>query len=313
LQDKLHQRAALSAAGLPGPPFARVDSPDDVIRCGRRWGFPIMVKPARGAQSRGVSRVDRPEQAAAALAAAYGASGSAPGGTVLAEGFVEGQDIAVESMVLDGVTYHVSFSQSGWHGDVWCAAAPLAPHLQAALPEIGTSIAQANSAMGLRWAATSNELRLTEAGPVIIEVNARLGGGPCEDAVRWHSGIDRVRGLLTVLIGGMAAVTPAYHQGRGAFRSGASAPGRSSRRQAGSGHRSRGRARRPGWDDDRLAGVAGRPERFGCRPFVSSAGAGIADRRRNHTDLRRPLRARGWPGGHSTIGWRKYEPISQPF
>jgi biotin carboxylase len=201
LQDKWGQRLALAQAGLPSPPFALVESVGDVCDFARRHGYPLMLKPSRGTESRGVSRVDAEAQIERALSLARIAARTTGLDRVMAEGYLDGPDVAVESMVIDGVTTDLAVSQSGWHGHIWRAAAPLGPGPQSQLGAIAKAVAEANRALGLRWAATSNELRVTAEGPVIVEVNARLGGGSCEDAVRLHSGLDRIDVMLRLLAG----------------------------------------------------------------------------------------------------------------
>jgi biotin carboxylase len=208
LQDKWGQRLALSHAGLPSPPFALVESAGDVCDFARHHGYPLMLKPSRGTESRGVSRVDAEAQIERALSLARIAARATGLDRVMAEGYLDGPDVAVESMVIDGVTTDLAVSQSGWHGHIWRAAAPLGPGLQPQLGAIAAAIAEANRALGLRWAATSNEVRVTAEGPVIVEVNARLGGGSCEDAVRLHSGLDRI-GLMLRLLAGDEVQMPA--------------------------------------------------------------------------------------------------------
>jgi len=208
LQDKWVQRVAFARHGVASPPFALIASDDDVRACGRRWGYPLMLKPALGNESRGVRRVDGPAAIPMALKAAQAAARGDGRDRVLAEGYLDGPDVAVESMVLDGVTHHVSFSRSGWSGDCWQAAAPLGPALRPHLDAMGAVVAAANAALGLRWAATSNELRVTAAGPMMVEANARLGGELCEDALTLHTGVDRVAAMLGMLAGDIPPVTP---------------------------------------------------------------------------------------------------------
>ena len=207
LADKWGQRRACADHGLPCPPFAPVETVADVITYGEQWGYPLMLKPARGTESRGVRRVDGPGNAAPALAAARAAALAMGWGRVLAEGYLDGPDVAVESIVLDGVTHHVSIAQSGWYGHCWQAATPMEPALERHRDAIGASVAAANTALGVRWAATSHEVRVTADGPVLVEANVRLGGGACEEAIRHHCGVDRVRVILQMLAG----ETPALH------------------------------------------------------------------------------------------------------
>lgn len=47
-QDKFVMRERLAGMGVPVPPFARVDSPDDVVSFGDSHGWPCVVKAVRG-------------------------------------------------------------------------------------------------------------------------------------------------------------------------------------------------------------------------------------------------------------------------
>ncbi|GAA1988009.1 5-(carboxyamino)imidazole ribonucleotide synthase [Amycolatopsis minnesotensis] len=63
-QDKLVMRGRLSELGFPGPPFAEVTSPDDVLKFGEEHGWPVVLKAARGGyDGRGVWMLDAAEQA----------------------------------------------------------------------------------------------------------------------------------------------------------------------------------------------------------------------------------------------------------
>lgn len=199
--DKWGQRRAFTGHGLPSPPFALVETVADVLSRGAQWGYPLMLKPARGTESRGVRRVDGPDGIAPALADAQAAARAMGWDRILAEGYLDGPDVAVESIVLAGVTYHVSIARSGWNGHCWQAATPMEPVLERRREAIGAAVAAANTALGVRWAATSHEVRVTADGPVLVEANVRLGGGACEEAIRLHCGVDRVRVLLDMLAG----------------------------------------------------------------------------------------------------------------
>lgn len=45
--DKLRQKECFAAAGLPLPAFRAVGSPDDVLRAGEEWGWPLVLKARR--------------------------------------------------------------------------------------------------------------------------------------------------------------------------------------------------------------------------------------------------------------------------
>src|SRR5947209_12082197 len=130
----------------------------------------------------GVARVDSPGDLAAAFAVAEAAShGGAPAyeGGVLVEEYLRGPEISVDGAVFDGRyrPFFIAHKQVGFPpyfeeiGHVVDAADPLLVD-----PELNRVLAAAHRALGLRFAMTHTELRFTDRGPAIIEVNVRLGG-----------------------------------------------------------------------------------------------------------------------------------------
>ena len=83
-QDKLRQRAALAAAGLPVPPHRAVGGADDLVAFARDHGWPVVAKAIRGGyDGRGVWVLDDPDAARTVAAAA-----EAAGVALLAEAWV---------------------------------------------------------------------------------------------------------------------------------------------------------------------------------------------------------------------------------
>ena len=68
--DKLRSRQRMEAAGVPVVPGSRPGATDDAALAGeaRRIGFPVLVKASAGGGGKGMSRVDRLEDLAGALA-----------------------------------------------------------------------------------------------------------------------------------------------------------------------------------------------------------------------------------------------------
>ncbi len=73
IQDKLEQKRTLKAAGIPVPPFAAVNSVDDLAAAAERFGYPVMLKARRGGyDGHGNLPVEGPEEVASAFAAIDG-------------------------------------------------------------------------------------------------------------------------------------------------------------------------------------------------------------------------------------------------
>jgi D-alanine-D-alanine ligase len=94
--DKVRTKQIWQAVGIPTPDFASVRVGDDLSPVLERLGLPLFVKPSHEGSSLGMSRVDRAEDLAAAVAAAGELDGE-----VLVEALIDGPEYTVS--VLDGV------------------------------------------------------------------------------------------------------------------------------------------------------------------------------------------------------------------
>ncbi|QJD29525.1 D-alanine--D-alanine ligase [Methylococcus geothermalis] len=83
--DKLRTKLCWMGAGLPTPPWLRLDSSADLDRCRQALGFPVIVKPAEEGSSIGMSRAATAEELAQAWERASGY-----GCAVFAERWIEG-------------------------------------------------------------------------------------------------------------------------------------------------------------------------------------------------------------------------------
>ncbi len=90
---KLRARAKMEAAGVPVVPGSRPGIADDagLAAEARRIGFPLLIKASAGGGGKGMSRVERPEDLAAALAEGRRVAAAAFGdGTVYLERLLDG-------------------------------------------------------------------------------------------------------------------------------------------------------------------------------------------------------------------------------
>jgi formate-dependent phosphoribosylglycinamide formyltransferase (GAR transformylase) len=186
LTDKRRQRELLSAGGLPVPDLRVLDEPRALADAAAAIGFPCIVKARRSSEGRNSHRVDD-AAGAEALATALDGSWAEAGGFLVEQLFVGDQAVAgpawgdyvsVESLVLDGRVAHVAvlgkfpllppFRETGQF-----LPSTLAP---AAEESARTVARKAIAALGIRHGTCHTELKLTDDGPRIIEVNGRLGG-----------------------------------------------------------------------------------------------------------------------------------------
>lgn len=202
-RDKHLTRQALAAAGVPQPRSALVADPEAGLAAAAAIGYPVVLKPRAMAASLGVVRVDGPAELRARFG--FARDTTLPGAwrydQVLVEEYATGPEISVDSAVHRGevLPMFVARKQIGYPpyfeeiGHLVDAADPLLTD-----PELSAVLRQAHAALGITDAMTHTELRFTPAGPKVIEVNGRLGGGMIPYLGRCATGLDP--GLVAVAV-----------------------------------------------------------------------------------------------------------------
>ncbi|MFD8693499.1 ATP-grasp domain-containing protein [Kitasatospora purpeofusca] len=195
LTDKAAQRRRLREAGVDGVRSALLTDADGWHAALTEVGLPAVVKPVRGEGSRNTVLVTDPDRGAAVVEEFLRAEPA-----LVVEEFLQGADcapfgdyVSVESAVTPGGIRHFAvtgklplappFRESG---QFW--PSQLAPGPEAEVVELAD---RALRALGVTHGLVHTEIKLTAAGPRLIEVNGRLGGDQTDLAAR-SLGLDLV-------------------------------------------------------------------------------------------------------------------------
>lgn len=181
VRDKSATRRALTAAGIPQPDFAVLEPGDDGTEAAAAIRYPLVVKPIALGASQGVIKVDAPEDLAAAVAAARATqqAGMANDGTLLLEQYLHGPEISVDAAVFAGecLPYLLARKTIGpepYFEEMGHTVDARDPLLDSG--DLLDLLAAAHEAVGWRHGSTHTEIKLTPEGPVLVEINGRLGG-----------------------------------------------------------------------------------------------------------------------------------------
>jgi biotin carboxylase len=195
-RDKYRTRSVLSAAGIRQPDFDLAGGVEHARAVAARIGYPVVLKPRALGASIGVVLAVDERELDRAFQVAWDASqaGKNPRfrGAII-EGYAPGPEISVDGAVHDGgyQPMFVARKESGFEpffeeiGHVVDAADPLL-----ADRSLMSMLAEAHRALGVKDGITHTEVRLTDQGPVIIEVNGRLGGDLIPFIGKLATGID---------------------------------------------------------------------------------------------------------------------------
>jgi biotin carboxylase len=223
LEDKLVQREALRAAGLPSPRAAALPDgagSEEVKRLGGSIGYPAVLKPRRASGSWRTFPVASPsalgqlwddleaDERVGMMVEEYLADGPP-----MPHDF-EADYVSVESIVQGGNMTHLAltgrfpvappFRETGFF-----IPATLGPGQRAeALQLAGDAL----RAIDLHTGSAHTEIKFTADGPRVIEVNGRIGGG-VPDMLRLAAGVDLVKLAMRASLGLDVAIRelPATH------------------------------------------------------------------------------------------------------
>jgi len=208
-RNKALLRERLAEAGVAQPRFVAVTDVVQVLEAVGGVGLPCIVKPADDSGSTNVLLCNTIDDAVAhagrVLDVRANVRGLPTAGTVLVEEYIDGPEFSVElfdsfaGVTEKSVTDGPSFVE---HRHVFPA---VAEDVTAALVETAR---RAVAAAGMRLGPTHTELRLTPAGPVVIEVNPRLAGGMIPELIRLATGVDLVQQQLRLAVGLPLELTP---------------------------------------------------------------------------------------------------------
>ncbi|GIG59843.1 carboxylase [Longispora fulva] len=206
-RDKYSCRTRLTGAGMAQPGFELAADLDQARTAAARIGYPVIVKPRALGASMGVSLASDERELVSAFRVAHEASlvGDEPyrGGAIV-EGFADGPEISVDGAVHQGeyLPMFLARKTTGLPpyfeelGHVVDSADPLLRD-DALLDALGT----AHRVLGIENGITHTEVRLTTRGPVIIEVNGRLGGDLIPFLGQLATGVEPGRVLFDVATG----------------------------------------------------------------------------------------------------------------
>lgn len=181
-RDKQRTRRALAAAGVPQPESVAVGSLEQAAVEAARIGYPVVLKPSDLALSVGVIKVDGPAQLAAAYEFTSGVRhGALPDWRpqVLLEEYVSGEEISVDAAVHRGEMTLLCVARKELGHRPYCIEIGHYVHGDDPLrddEQLRRLLRDAHAALGFTDGVTHTEIMLTERGPRVIEVNARLGG-----------------------------------------------------------------------------------------------------------------------------------------
>ncbi len=206
LQNKDKFRAFLTKNGFNVPQAKGFDSIDAAMNEIYWYPWPVIVKPTDAAGSKGVTRVDRPEDLKAALEYAMEHSIS---GHIIVEEFIEkaGCSSDTDSMSIDGKLVFTSFCAQRFDDNATNPYTPAAYSWPSTFTKeqedyLKSEIQRLITLLGLKTVVYNIETRIgTNGKPYLMELTPRGGGNRLCEMLRYATGVDMITAITRAIVG----------------------------------------------------------------------------------------------------------------
>lgn len=215
--NKAEMRRALFENGVPIPRYLKVSSREEYDKATEQFHVPFIVKPADNSGSRGIFKIGYWKDKKTISDAFDYCREYSRNGDMVVEEYMNGPEVSVETLSVDGDCHVIQITDKLTTGS---------PHFV----EIGHSqptrlseetadrirkIAKsANKAIGITNGPSHTEVIVTEEGPKIVEIGARLGG----DCITTHlvplsTGVNMVECCIRIALGEKPDIEPKCSRG----------------------------------------------------------------------------------------------------
>lgn len=200
--NKAAMRKRLQEKNIPIPKFEIVKSKQDLNIKSKLFSIPFIIKPSDNSGSRGITLVNSMNQIKGAYEYAYENSND---GIVLLEEYMHGDEVSVEIFVSNKnpvvirITDKITTGPPHFVEMGHTQPSRLSIHLQNQIKEIAKKSVEA---LDINLGPAHVEVKITENGPKIVELGARLGGDYITtDLVELSTGFDMVKATVMCALG----------------------------------------------------------------------------------------------------------------
>lgn len=210
--DKSVMRETLKSAGAPVPEFYRVTSEEEFLEAVNNIKGAVMVKPSDSSGSRGILKI---EDKQSALKAYEYTKNFTRNGVVVVEEYMSGPEVSVETLAVNGKVNVIQITDKITTGAPhFVETGHTQPTRLSCTEEIKKAAIAANKAIGIENGPSHTEIIVTNEGPKIVELGARLGG----DCITTHlvplsTGVNMVEACIRIALGEKPDLTSTLHCG----------------------------------------------------------------------------------------------------
>ena len=219
-KHKDKSRLCFQEKKVASPKFQVVNSMNEAYKASSTIGYPCIVKPTAESSSYGVRLVSNDEELAQAFTYAnsiiINERGQQREGKVLIEEYMDGEEVSVETITTEGETYILGITSkglTGWPNFVECEFSFPYTLEDQTYHEVINLVKKGIESIGYSHGPCHTEVRLTEDGPKIVEINPRIGGRFISEMIEDSLGINPFREVIKLTMGEALDLNPKKNAG----------------------------------------------------------------------------------------------------
>ena len=215
--NKAIMRQTLYDNNVPVPKFYKVSNRGEYDNVVGQFCSAFIVKPEDNSGSRGIFKIENLIDRKLIESAYKYSKQYSYNGDIVVEEYMQGPEVSVEMLTVDGECHIIQITDKITTG---------APHFvemghtqptrlsKSTINKITTVAIAANKAIGIANGPSHIEIIITEEGPKIVEIGARLGG----DCITTHlvplsTGVNMVECCIKIAIGEKPNIEPRFNKG----------------------------------------------------------------------------------------------------
>lgn len=206
LQNKDRFRAFLTEHGFNVPKAKGFSSVEEALNGIEGFEWPLIVKPTDSAGSKGVKKVDNPEQLEEAIKYAFNHSFS---NRIIIEEFIEQEGCSSDSdcFSVDGILKFISFSAQRFDKDAPNPYTPSAYSWPSTMTkeqeaELTSELQRLLTLLNMKTSIYNVETRIGKNGKAyIMEVSPRGGGNRLSEMIRYATEVDLITNAVRAAVG----------------------------------------------------------------------------------------------------------------
>lgn len=215
IRQKHLMRQCIEDSGLPNANFRIAQNWASVLGGAEALGYPLIIKPVDLGSSSFVRFVSNEEELLEAFEELQGFSvnyrGQVRNKAILLEAVLEGEEISVESISINGITTIVGITDKsimGFPYFVETGHMHPASLSQEKSNDVKDYVLKVLNAVGFDHGVAHTEVKLTERGPIIVEINPRVPGNYIVELVALVTGINLLESFVKLSLGESPEMRP---------------------------------------------------------------------------------------------------------